>query len=140
MKRLTVLFSLACALTVACLEPTSAAMVDIGVTDGGKPIQGDPEAGKKVFMRCAACHSLDAGVNKIGPSLHGIIGRQAGTVEKYVYSAANKASGITWSEQVMFDYLKSPQTMVKGTKMAFVGIPKPQERADVIAFIRGASK
>ncbi len=140
MKRFSLMFGLACTLAAASYAPAFAAMVDIGVTDAGKPVQGDPEAGKKVFVRCTACHSLDEGVNKIGPSLHGIIGRPAGTVPKFAYSAANKSSGITWNEQVIYEYLKSPQTMVKGTKMAFVGIPKAQERADLIAYLKDASK
>ncbi len=83
---------------------------------------------------------LDAGVNRIGPSLHGIIGRTAGTVTGFTYSTANKNSGITWSPEKLFQYLEKPQRIVPGTKMAFAGLSKAQDRADVIAYLETASK
>jgi cytochrome c len=86
------------------------------------------------------CHSIDAGVNHIGPSLHGVVNRKAGTIPNFMYSAANKKSGIVWSQQKIFDYLKNPQAMVPGTKMTFAGLRKPQDRADVIAYLTENSK
>jgi len=97
---------------------------------------GDPAAGEKVFIQCKTCHVTDPGVNRIGPSLHGIVGRAAGTVAGYNYSPANKNSGITWTEPKLFQYLENPQRVVPGTKMAFAGIQDPQKRADLIAWLK----
>jgi cytochrome c len=65
-----------------------------------------------------------------------VVGRAAGTVAGYTYSAANKNSGITWTPEKLFQYLEKPQRVVPGTKMAFPGIPDPQKRADVIAYLQ----
>jgi cytochrome c len=90
---------------------------------------------------CSAIrHVLDAGVNRIGPSLHGIIGRTAGSVTGFAYSAATKGSGIHWTEEKMFQYLEKPNRVVPGTKMSFAGLAKAQDRADVIAYLQEASK
>jgi cytochrome c len=104
--------------------------------ESGATLSGDPDAGAQVFKKCMACHSAKAGENRVGPSLSGVIGRTAGTVAGYTYSAANKNSGITWTEQKIFDYLLAPNKMVQGTKMVFPGLPKPQDRADVIAYLK----
>jgi cytochrome c len=97
---------------------------------------GDAAKGKIAFLTCQTCHAVEAGVNKIGPSLHAVIGRQAGTIAGYVYTAANKNSGITWSEDKLFQYLENPQRVVPGTKMTFAGYSDPQKRADVIAYLK----
>lgn len=96
---------------------------------------GDAKAGETVFLQCKTCHVLDAGVNRIGPSLHNIVGRAAGTVAGYQYTPANKDSGITWTPEKLFQYLENPQRVVPGTKMAFAGIPDQQKRADLIAYL-----
>lgn len=100
---------------------------------------GDATKGKADFATCSTCHSIEAGVNKIGPSLHGVVGRNAGSIPGYTYSAANKGSGITWSEAKLFQYLEKPQRVVPGTKMAFPGWSDPQKRADVIAYLKSNS-
>ncbi len=106
--------------------------------DGTKlaSVTGDATHGKQVFMQCKTCHAVEAGKNMIGPSLAGIIGRAAGSVAGYSYSAANKNSGITWSEEKLFQYLEKPARVVPGTKMAFGGLAKAQDRADVIAYLK----
>ncbi|MDZ7627161.1 MAG: cytochrome c family protein [Parvularculaceae bacterium] len=101
---------------------------------------GDAAAGKKVFVKCLACHAVAEGQNKVGPSLYGIVGRSAGSIAGFNYSAANKNSGITWTEDVMFAYLKAPQQYIKGTKMVFPGLPSGQDRADVIAYLKSVPK
>ena len=98
-------------------------------------LTGDATTGQKVFAVCSTCHAVQAGVNKIGPSLAGIVGRAAGTVEGYSYSTANKNSGITWSKEKLFQYLEKPQRVVPGTKMTYPGMPDPQQRADTIAYL-----
>lgn len=100
---------------------------------------GDATAGKRVFVKCLACHVVAEGQNRVGPSLYGIIGRPAGSIAGFNYSAANKNSGITWTEQVMFEYLKNPQAYIPGTKMVFPGLPSGQDRADVIAYLKSVS-
>lgn len=107
-------------------------------TDGTKlaSFTGDAAKGKTAFATCATCHAVEAGVNKIGPSLHAVVGRAAGSVAGYSYSAANKNSGITWTEDKLFQYLQNPQRVVPGTKMAFAGFSDAQKRADVIAYLK----
>ena len=102
----------------------------------GAALTGDPEHGKALFKQCQTCHFLEKGKNFTGPSLFGVIGRKAGTVEGYVYSKGNKESGKVWSEQTIFEYLEDPRKAVPGTKMSFPGLKKPQDRADVIAFLQ----
>lgn len=97
---------------------------------------GDAAKGKTAFATCQTCHAVEAGVNKIGPSLHGIVGRTAGSVAGYAYSPANKNSGITWTAEKLFQYLEKPQRVVPGTKMVFPGFPDAQKRADVIAYLQ----
>ena len=103
-------------------------------------LTGDAAKGEKVFLQCKVCHTIEAGVNKIGPSLHAIIGRHSGEIPGFAYSPANKNSGITWSEEELYTYLEAPQKVIPGTKMAFAGLKKPQDRADVIAYLKAATK
>ena len=99
-------------------------------------LTGDAAKGEKVFAQCKACHVAEPGVNRVGPSLHGVVGRTAGTVAGFNYSKANKESGVTWSEDVLFTYLEAPQKFMPGTRMAFAGLKNPQDRADVIAYLK----
>ncbi len=99
-------------------------------------LTGNAANGEKVFVQCKTCHVTDAGQNRVGPSLHTLIGRTAGQVPGFSYSAANKASGLVWTEENLFTYLEAPQKVIPGTKMAFAGLKKPQDRADVIAFLK----
>jgi cytochrome c len=98
--------------------------------------KGDAVAGAKTFVQCKACHVTTAGVNRIGPSLHAVVGRKAGTAPGYTYSAANKSSGLTWTEAELFTYLEAPRKVVPGTKMSFAGLKAPQDRANVIAYLK----
>jgi cytochrome c len=120
---------------------TAAAPIPLDVKDAaGVQMTGDVANGERVFRQCASCHTIEAGVNRVGPSLHAIIGRAAGSVPGFRYSDANKSSGITWTEQEMFAYLENPRGKIPGTTMAFVGLRKPQDRADVIAYLQEKSK
>jgi cytochrome c len=125
----------------AFAEDSPAATVPLQITDPatGTTLSGDPTKGEAEFKKCQVCHTLEAGVNKVGPSLHLIIGRTAGSVEGFNYSKANKESGIVWSEQNMWEYLENPKAFMPGTKMAFAGIKGGQKRADLIAYIQGHS-
>ncbi len=103
-------------------------------------LTGDAAAGEKTFVQCKACHVLEAGQNRVGPSLNGIIGRTAGQVPGFNYSAANKNSGKVWDEETLYTYLENPQAFMPGTKMIFAGLKQPQDRANVIAYLKTASK
>lgn len=98
---------------------------------------GDAAEGKKVFTRvCGACHTDEAnGPRKLGPTLFGVVGRKAGTVEGFRYSQANKNSGITWAPDVLDEYLKDPKAKIPGTIMAFAGLKNDTERQNVIAYL-----
>lgn len=102
---------------------------------GSALAEGDPAAGKTAFNKCAACHAVAPGVNKIGPSMHGVVGRHAGSVESFNYSPAMKAYDVTWDRESLDKYLLAPRETVAGTKMIFVGLKNETERANVIAYL-----
>ena len=97
----------------------------------------DAAAGKTVFAKCKACHTIDkGGKNGVGPNLHGVVNRSVATVAGFKYSDAMSAkSAEAWTPQLLDQYLKDVKGTVKGTKMAFAGLPKEKERADIIAFL-----
>ena len=97
----------------------------------------DPQRGAQIYQRCLACHSLE--YNRSGPKHCGLFGRQAGTLPGYAYSKAMKASGITWSELSLDRFLENPLKTLPGTKMAYAGVKDPQERADLIVYLRHAT-
>jgi len=102
-------------------------------------LTGDAAAGKTVFAQCRSCHVTDEGVNRTGPSLHAVVGRESGTVEGFNYSDANASSDVTWTEDVLFEYLEDPRGFMPGTKMVFPGLKDPQDRANVIAYLKDPS-
>jgi cytochrome c len=97
----------------------------------------DASAGEKDFAVCRACHQIGpTAKNAVGPPLNGIVGRKAGTYEGYVYSPANKDSGIVWTPEELDKYLTAPQTVVPRTKMIFPGLKEEQKRKNVIAYLQ----
>lgn len=110
--------------------PVAAAPVDYA------SLQGDASAGEAAYTQCKVCHALEEGKVGLGPSLHKIIGRPAGSVAGYSYSTAMKSSGLTWTEDKIFAYIEKPQAVVPGTKMSFAGYADPQKRADLIAWLK----
>src|SRR5215470_19978517 len=97
--------------------------------------EGDVEAGKTVFKKCALCHTAEAGKNKIGPSLFGVVGRKSGSLDNFNYSEAMKKFDQTWDAETLDKYLADPRAVVPNTKMIFPGIKDEKERQDVIAYL-----
>jgi nitrite reductase (NO-forming) len=96
-------------------------------------------AGRLVYRKCQACHSLEAGKNGLGPSLSGVIGQKAGHVATYNYSPAMKNSGLTWDVATLDRYLADPQKIVPGNKMPFPGLKTENERSAVIAYLTASA-
>ncbi|HRY23917.1 MAG TPA: cytochrome c family protein [Geminicoccaceae bacterium] len=109
--------------------------VVLAISTPVKANDGDPEAGKKVFRQCQACHVADKEQNRVGPHLVGIIGRPAGAVEDFKYSDAMANSGIVWDETTITEYLANPKEYIPGNKMVFAGLRKPEQIQDVIAYL-----
>ena len=122
------------------LSSYAAAMI-AALTFAAVPANADADAerGKIVFKKCKACHLVDKEKNRIGPHLVGLFGRDAGSLKGYRYSKAMKAAEIVWEEETLDAYLKAPRKYVKGTKMAFAGLKKPEDRAALIAYLKAAS-
>lgn len=96
----------------------------------------DIARGEQLFRKCVSCHTLEAnGRNRVGPRLHGVFGRVAGSVADFRYSDALKNSGIIWNEQTLNAYLKDAEAFVPGTKM-YGGLSLDQDREDLIAYLR----
>ena len=102
---------------------------------------GDPQKGQQVFnTQCKACHTLEAGKHGIGPSLHGVFGRKAGSLPDYNYSPAMKKADVTWNEDTLKSYLADPHKFIPGDKMAFAGIKNESQLDDLIAYLKQATQ
>ena len=100
-------------------------------------LTGDAGRGEQLYEACTDCHSLDK--NDVGPRHRGVYGRKAGSLPDYAYSEALKSSNIVWNEETLDKWLTDPQTLVPGAKM-FFHLENPQNRADVIAFLKERAK
>lgn len=108
---------------------------------GTAQAEGDVAAGEKVFKKCRACHKVEEGKNSpVGPNLHGLFGRAAGTGDFKRYSKAMKESGVTWNEETIAAYLRDPKGYIPKNKMAFPGLKKDKDVDNVIAYLKEATK
>jgi len=118
----------------------AAAVVAAALACTAARADGDAAAGEKVFNKCKACHTLEAGKNRVGPSLAGVIGRTAGGAEGFKYSDAMAGSGVVWSEETLDQYLANPKEFIPGNKMSFPGLKKEDDRENVIAYLKSAAQ
>jgi cytochrome c len=99
-------------------------------------LAADPVAGEKIFKaQCGICHTVVAGENRIGPTLFGVVGRPAGSVPGFNYTADHKKLGITWDAATLDKYLTNPRAMVPDTSMVYAGLKDDAERADLVAYL-----
>lgn len=107
----------------------------------GVAIAADMAAGQAIFARCRICHNVQAGApNTVGPNLHGVFGRKAGSLPNFLYSAAMKDSGITWDDDTLRKYLDNPKDFIPGNKMAFPGIKDENDMASLLAYLHQATE
>jgi cytochrome c len=98
--------------------------------------EGDPKEGEAVFKKnCSVCHTTEVDKNKIGPSLHGIVGRPSATVPNFQYSEAMKKAEKTWDEQTLETYLANPREFIPNTKMIFAGLKNEKDRQNLVAYL-----
>ena len=136
---LTVFFIAACAQES---QPQKSAEVTAEATEDtakGALIAGDAAAGQRIYIFCQSCHSInEGGANKIGPNLYGIFNQKAAQAEGFMYSAALSSADITWTADMLDQWVARPAALVPGTTMVFAGVNDPQQRADLIAYLQAS--
>ena len=113
----------------------AGALVCVAVSAEAAP---DLARGEQIYARCLACHALS--FDRVGPHHCGLLGRRAGSVPGFDYSAAMKNSKITWNEATLDRFLTNPLAMVPGTTMTYAGVADPKERSDLIAYLKQANQ
>lgn len=100
----------------------------------------DAAQGKRLYLQCRACHSLEAGgINTVGPNLHGLFGNAAGQAEGFSYSDVLLESGIVWTPETLDSWLARPSDFLPGNRMIFAGVADPADRADLILYLQQAT-
>ena len=116
-----------------------AAAVMLGMADPASA--ADAAAGQTIFSRCKICHATEASKpSPVGPNLHGLFGRKAGSLDGFSYSEAMKHSGIVWNDETLAQYLRDPAKFIAGNRMAFPGIKDEQQIADLLAYLHQAAQ
>jgi len=120
----------------------AASVATILVAGGAAAQSGNAARGERLFnQQCKACHTLGKdGATTVGPNLHGLLGRKAGSTEGFSSSDAMKTSGIVWDDKTLAEYLKDPKGRVPGTRMVYAGLKQEAQQADMIAFLNKATR
>jgi len=120
----------------------AAVAVIVGFATQSSAQSGDAAKGQRVFnQQCRACHTLEkGGAQAIGPNLHGVFGRKAGTAEGFAFSEAMVKSGIVWDDKTMAEYNRDPKGKVPGTKMVFNGVKQQGQLDDLVAYLKQATQ
>ena len=114
------------------------ALAALALSVGAAEAAGDAKRGEQLYARCAACHAL--AYDRVGPRHCALMGRRAGSIESFDYSAAMKKSGIVWNAKTLDRFLAAPMQRVPGTTMTYAGVTDPRERADLVAYLEQAGK
>lgn len=118
----------------------SADVAPVEIKIGQLMAAASVEAGAALAKKCATCHSFDkGGANKVGPNMYGIVGAKKAHLDTYAYSEALKTAGGTWDYDSLYHFINAPKKLIKGTKMSFAGLGKPEDVANVIAYLRSLS-
>jgi cytochrome c len=128
------------AATPVGLAVAASALTLLLAATGMARADGDAARGEKRFDECATCHSLKEGVNGVGPSLHGVLGRKAAGLDDFRYSPAMKRSGLTWTPQALATFIADPQKAVPNNRMPFAGMPEAADRDDLITYLEKAAR
>lgn len=149
-KQTLIAASLAVLVLSGCGSSEQPPIEQIVIREPGEPAATLPGAGagtdlvasgKAAFAMCSACHTAASDAASVsGPNLYGVVGRKAALLEDYGYSQAMAASGITWSEAELDEFLRDPQGAVPGTAMAAGAVTDPDRRAAIIAYLAGLSE
>ncbi len=113
-----------------------ASLLILPVAAQAQAPEGDATRGATVFRQCTVCHTATAESRPTGPGMLGIVGRTAGKAEGFRYSPVMAESGVVWTEENLDKYLNNPNQFMRGNRMAFPGLRNPQQRADVIAYLK----
>jgi cytochrome c len=116
----------------------SAGLLTVGLIGADSPAPAEIAAGREIYERCAACHSLE--VDRVGPRHCGLFGRRAGSVPGFAYSDAMRNSGIVWNRQTLDVFLANPLGTVPGTFMTYAGIQNRDERTQLLSFLEMATR
>ena len=122
---------------VAALRGTCAALMLMAGAALAQPTAGDVKNGEALYGRCVACHAL--AYDRTGPRHCGLLGRKAGSIKGFEYSAAMKRSKLIWTQKSLDQFLANPLKAVPGTAMGYAGVTDPKERSDLIAYLREAN-
>lgn len=117
-------------------ERTVAAMVLGLMASPALAGQAAPDPGKQAFAPCAACHAVTPNTKRLGPSLHGVVGRPVASAPGFAYSPALKAKGGNWTPANLDAFLTDPRTWAPGNRMSYPGVKDPAKRAAIIAYLK----
>jgi cytochrome c len=122
----------------ACSQPAPSPATPVAPRAAFDPVA---ERGRELFKPCRACHVIAPGApHRVGPNLHGVFGREAGTAPGFAYSQALTGADFVWTAERLDAWLADPKGYLSGSSMSFPGVPDPKDRADLIAWLEAEAK